>query len=344
MILLDIINYELKFKEELLIERRGSHRMRRKNRRKNKGTKIIRKSLIAVSLIGASILSYKGYDYYHGKMVQANKGIAATKVVTTKNIKDVTASKKTKETMKEDISKGKSSNVNSEGQKYTYDVKKVRDILKNKGESDGKKIAFLTFDDGPSTSVTPKILDVLKNYNIKATFCLVGQSINSNEESKKVVKRTFEEGHALANHTYSHKLKNLYPGNKINIEYFMEEIDETNTAIKNVVGQDFNTRVLRMPGGYMSREYYKDPNLAEFNTKLKEKNMYSIDWNAYDFDSEGNKKNAAELLHEVKKSVGTKEKVVILMHDTYGKEETAKALPQIIEYLKSQGYEFRTMS
>lgn len=318
--------------------------MRRKNRRKNKGAKIIRKGLILVSLIGASILSYKGYDYYHGKMVQATKGIAANKIVSTNNVKEIKDRKETKEKTTKDSDTDKLLNVNTAGGKYTYDVKKVKDILDNKIEHDGKKIAFLTFDDGPSTSVTPKILDVLKNYNIKATFCLVGQSINSNEESKKVVKRTFEEGHALANHTYSHKLKNLYPGNKINVEYFMEEIYETNAAIKNVVGQDFNTRVLRMPGGYMSREYYKDPNLEEFNTKLKEKDMYSIDWNAYDFDSEGNKKNAAELLNEVKKSVGTKEKVVILMHDTYGKEETAKALPQIIEYLKSQGYEFRTMS
>jgi peptidoglycan/xylan/chitin deacetylase (PgdA/CDA1 family) len=185
---------------------------------------------------------------------------------------------------------------------------------------------------------------VLKSYNIKATFCLIGQNINSSETSRSLVKRTFEEGHALANHTYSHNLKNLYPENKINVEYFTEEIEETNAAIRDVVGQDFNTRVLRMPGGYMSREHYKDPNLVEFNAKLKEMNMYSIDWNAYDFDSEGNSKNASQLLNEVKKSVGTKEKVVILMHDTYGKEETAKALPQIIEYLKEQGYEFRTMS
>lgn len=309
--------------------------MKRKNRRK---------SLIIVSLIGVSILSYKGYEYYHSKLVQANKIVASTKVAKASNVKEVTVSNKAKEPVKEDRSKGKLCNVNSEGQKYTYDVKKAKDILDNKGEHDGKKIAFLTFDDGPSTTVTPKILDVLKTYNIKATFCLVGQSVDSSEGSKSMVKRVFEEGHALANHTYSHKLKDLYPRNKVNVDHFMEEIEETNLAIKNIIGQDFNTRVLRMPGGYMSREYYKDPNLAEFNAKLKEKDIYSIDWNAYDFDSEGKKKSAPELLNEVKKSVGTKEKVIILMHDTYGKEETAKALPQIIEYLKGQGYEFRTLS
>ena len=303
-----------------------------------------RKSLIFAFLIGGAILSYKGYEYYRNKIVQANKGIAATKIISQHNVKEDIFSNEKKENMKENSLKDKLSNVSSEGQKYTYDVKEVKGILDGKQKSDGKKIAFLTFDDGPSTTVTPKILDVLRNYNIKATFCLVGKSIDVNEKSKNLVNRTFKEGHALANHTYSHNLKNLYPGNRTNVDYFMEEIDETNAAIKNIVGQDFNTRVLRMPGGYMSREYYKDPNLLELNARLKERDMYSIDWNAYDFDSEGNRKNASELLNEVKKSVGTKEKVVILMHDTYGKEETAKALPQIIEYLKGQGYEFRTMS
>lgn len=311
---------------------------------KNKDNKIMKKGLILVALIGVSILSYKGYEYYSSKIVQANKSVATDKITTTNDIKTKTATMEEKEKPKEDKPKVKLSNVSSEGQKYTYDVKKVKDILDNKEKSDGKKIVFLTFDDGPSTTVTPTILDVLKDYNVKATFCLVGQNIYSNETGKKLVKRTFEEGHALANHTYSHNLKNLYPENKINVEYFMEEVEETNAAIKNVVGQDFNTRVLRMPGGYMSREYYKDPYLAEFNTRLKEKGMYSIDWNAYDFDSEGCKKNASGLLNEVKKSVGTKEKVVLLMHDTYGKEETAKALPKIIEYLKGQGYEFKTIS
>lgn len=316
--------------------------MRVKNRRKNKNTKAIKRSLILLFLIGVSILSYKGY-YYSSKKVQADKIVAADKIETTNNIKTKTASKE-EEGVKEDKLKVKISNPSSEGQEYTYDVKKVKDILDNKEKSDGKKIVFLTFDDGPSITVTPKVLEVLKNCNVKATFYLIGKNIDSSEESRKLVKRTLEEGHALANHTYSHNLKKLYPQNKTSVEYFMEEVEETNAAIKNIVGQDFNTRVLRMPGGYMSREYYKDPNLEELNAKLKEKGMYNIDWNAYDFDSEGCKKNALGLLNEVKKSVGTKEKVVLLMHDTYGKEETAKALPQIIEYLKGQGYEFRTIS
>lgn len=316
--------------------------MRVTKRRKDKGTKVIKRCLVLVALIGVSTLSYKGYEHYRSKIVQANNTVAAGKIKTTNDTKVDTISNE--ENYKEDSSVFKASNVSSKGQGYTYDVQKVKDILDNKAKNDGKKIVFITFDDGPSVTVTPKILNVLKDYDVKATFCLIGREVNVSEGSKRLVKRIFEEGHALANHTYSHDLKNMYYENKTNVECFMEEVEETNTSIRNIIGQDFNTRVLRMPGGYMSRKYYKDPNLAELDAKLKEKGIYSIDWNAYDFDSEGKKKNAAELLEEVKKSVGTKEKVVLLMHDTYGKEETAKALPQIIEYLKSQGYEFKTMS
>lgn len=223
------------------------------------------------------------------------------------------------------------------------DVAKVQQMLKGTYEDDGEKIAFLTFDDGPSTSVTPKILDTLKQYNVKATFFQLGESIEKNEESKKLVKRIYDEGHALGNHSYTHSLETLYPNNQLDIETYMKEVENTDNAMKEVIGQDFDTKVLRMPGGYMSREYYSDPNLGAFNEKLKKENWYSIDWNAMNGDADGTGKNAEELLVEVKNTAGEQNKIVILMHDTYGKEETANALPNIIEYLQEQGYKFKTI-
>lgn len=184
-------------------------------------------------------------------------------------------------------------------------------------------------------------MDVLKDNNIKATFFTVGKNIDSNNSNKNLIKRISEEGHAIANHSYSHNLKKLYPNNKLDVNAFITELEKTNNILKDILGQDFNARAIRMPGGYMSRVYYKDPNLNEFNEKLKERDMYSIDWNAYIFDAEGKKKTAPELVEAFKNSVGTQEKIVLLMHDTYSKEETAKALPAIIDYLKSNGYEFQ---
>ncbi len=323
---------------------------------KNKRIKTLRNgAVILLLLIGIFTLSYKGYNHFYGSKVEANKAISTNKTAAVDKNQSSANDAKDKETAakekaekekkdKETAENDKKHNVSSAGKKYTYDAGKVKDILDGKAESDGKKIAFLTFDDGPSTSVTPKILDTLKTYDVKATFCLMGQNIEESEESKQLVNTIFKEGHAIANHTYSHNMKKLYPGNKLNVDSYMEEVEKDNNAIRNIIGKDFNTRVIRMPGGYMSREYYHDPNLPEFNARLKEKDMYSIDWNAYDFDAEGRRKNAEQLLEHVKESVGTKEKVVILMHDTYGKEQTAKALPQIIEYLRDQGYEFKTIS
>ncbi|MBS5824152.1 MAG: polysaccharide deacetylase [Clostridium argentinense] len=223
------------------------------------------------------------------------------------------------------------------------DAAKVEQMLKGTYEDDGEKIVFLTFDDGPSTSVTPKILDTLKEYNVKATFFQLGENIEKNEESKKIVKRIYDEGHALGNHTYTHSLETLYPNNQLDIETYMKEVESTDTSMKEIIGQDFNTRILRMPGGYMSREYYNDPNLGAFNERLKKENWHSIDWNAMNGDADGTEKSAEELLTEVKNTAGEQNKIVILMHDTYGKEETADALPNIIEYLKEQGYKFKTI-
>ncbi|APM39514.1 polysaccharide deacetylase family protein [Clostridium kluyveri] len=345
--------------------------MTKKNRR-NKRIKILRnRCLFLLGAIAIFIISYKSYNYFHIHKIKSGKVISTDQLSTNKtykngsfkkagennsqsndnketNIKENTTKNKDNSTNKINLSNNVENdadgNVSSDGKQYAYDAQKVKDILDNNFESDGEKIAFLTFDDGPSTSVTPQILDTLKNYDVKATFFLIGQNIQTNERSKELVKQIFEDGHAIGNHTYSHNMRKLYPGNKLDVDYLMGEVEQTDTDIRNIVGQGFNTRILRLPGGYMSRVYYNDPNLNEFNERLKEKNMYSIDWNAYDFDAEGRWKNSEELLECVKESVGTKEKVVILMHDTYGKEETAKALPQIIEYLRTQGYEFKTIN
>ena len=76
---------------------------------------------------------------------------------------------------------------------------------------------------------------------------------------------------------------------------------------------------------------------------LASKDYHQVDWNALSKDAEGKAKNADELFEIVKSTVQNREKAVILMHDKEGKEETAKALPQIIDYLKEQGFEFRTI-
>ncbi len=230
--------------------------------------------------------------------------------------------------------------VNEEGRKYSYDAVKIAEKLK-KGDynNQGDKIVFLTFDDGTSTTVTPKILKILDEYKVKATFFLMGQSIeDGGEEAKNLVKKEFENGHAIGNHSYSHDYSILYPGRTLNLESFKSDYDKNEELLKSILGENFSTRVLRCPGGYMSWK-----GMDSLNEYLKENNMASIDWNALSKDAEGKKKNADELVQCAIESAEGKEVVVILMHDTYGKEETAKSLPEIIKYFKNNGYEFKTL-
>lgn len=204
--------------------------------------------------------------------------------------------------------------------------------------ADGKKVVYLTFDDGPSTTVTPYVLNTLKRENVQATFFVLGESIDKSDEAKNILKRQVNEGHAIGNHTYSHNYDYLYPNGIISTTNFINDIEKTNKSLKNVLGNDFSTRVIRFPGGYTS---WKDlNNTAEY---LRSRGYYFIEWNSLSKDSEGGSKSAPELINEIKQSVQGREKAVILMHDNYGKEETAKALPEIIQYLKQQGYEFKTI-
>lgn len=241
------------------------------------------------------------------------------------------------------------SNKQSLDDGYTEDVAFVEKYLAQqmKGQmpegADGKKVVYLTFDDGPSETVTPQILDTLKAENVHATFFLVGKAIDESEANKNLVKREFEEGNAIGNHTYSHNYNYLYPKGTINVDNIMADIEKTNQSLKNVLGEDFSTRAIRFPGGHMTWAKKDAKGMEAMDKALVDKDYHQVDWNSLSKDAEGARKNAAQLKQEVINTMGNKQKLVILMHDTYGKEETAKALPEVIKYLKEQGYEFRVL-
>lgn len=154
--------------------------MARINKR-NKRIKILRnRCLFFICMILIFTISYKSYEYFHTPKIKNNKVISATELTgdktykaeplekSDKNNNDKNNNVKDTNSVKNDsINNNKNTssdnkNVSAIGKEYTYDAQKVKDILDNKFQSDGEKIAFLTFDDGPSTSVTPQILDTLK--------------------------------------------------------------------------------------------------------------------------------------------------------------------------------------
>jgi peptidoglycan-N-acetylglucosamine deacetylase len=196
---------------------------------------------------------------------------------------------------------------------------------------DGKKIAFLTFDDGPSKGNTLKILDILNYYKIKATFFIIGSAAEKNPDILKIVRNY---GHAIGNHTYSHDYKSIYA----NVPAFINEIKKTNNLFKDILGKDFNTRLVRFPGGA-----FNTPEMKPYIKELNNEGYVNIDWNAINGDGEGSNIKSDKLVGKLKDTVLNQSHLVILMHDSSTKQTTVEALPQIIEYLKAEGYEFATL-
>ncbi|CAM3030730.1 polysaccharide deacetylase family protein [Clostridium sporogenes] len=212
--------------------------------------------------------------------------------------------------------------VFSEYIKDKYDAKEVF-------KKDGKKIAFLTFDDGPSY-LSNDILDILKKYNIKATFFVVG---NLAKENKSIIERQIKEGHSIGNHTYTHNYKNIYSS----VDVFVNEVDKTQNVIKSIVGSNYDIKLVRFPGGSFGDR------LNTYKEAIKNKGYYNMDWNALNGDAEGNNIPKEKLIQNIKSTIEGKNHVVILMHDCAAKKTTVEALPDIIEYLISQGYEFKAL-
>ncbi|GKU25732.1 hypothetical protein CFOLD11_25580 [Clostridium folliculivorans] len=224
--------------------------------------------------------------------------------------------------------------------KNGFDASIIQDfLLKNKIKSDGKKIAFLTFDDGPSLEVTPRILKTLNENSIKATFFVVGNQLDAHPESRKLLMDEYMQGNSIGNHTYSHNPDKLYPKKNVDAKFFIEDLEKNNTTLKSVLGDNFHTRIIRFPGGH--RTWNKT---AEVDHILKKQGYIFLDWNAMTSDAEGNPKTKQELINRYKHTFKDQDKLVILMHDSEDKSTTADALPDIINDLKSKGYEFETLT
>ena len=218
---------------------------------------------------------------------------------------------------------------------YPQPPEKNEDILVDAVKADGEKKAYLTFDDGPNNSVTPEVLDVLRRYNVKATFFLVGSLIEKNPD---VARRLYDEGHCLANHTYNHNYDELYAAS----ETFMTQVKKTDDIIKGITCDEYYPKVFRFPGGgYNSGKYGVAK--QEYKIKISNDGYRYCDWNALTGDAESKSPTEAAIIARLEKTTKGKEDVVILMHDAVAKKVTAQTLPRVLEYLISQGYSFDTL-
>ncbi len=189
-------------------------------------------------------------------------------------------------------------------------------------------VVALTFDDGPNPKYTPKILDILREKKVKATFFVVGKHV---EKYPEIARRIVEEGHELGNHTYSHR--DLVPSVR---RVLLREIGKTEKALIEICGQGSN--IFRPPRGVYSNAVRKF--LLERGYKIILWSLSTQDWRGI---------TPQKILGRVKRYV--KGGSIVLFHDSGAllrpegglRESTVKALPLVIDYLIEKGYRIVTV-
>ena len=194
------------------------------------------------------------------------------------------------------------------------------------------KVVYLTFDDGPSPNITPQILDILKKYNVKATFFVVTQNA---EKYPDIVKRAAQEGHSIAYHSYSHNYNYIFES----LDTFREEINKSRTVLTSILGENGFVDIFRFPGGAFKNQK------NEFKEVLIEENISFVNWNCLTGDTESKNPVSADLITRAKNTAAKagSDSLVMLMHDAGAKQASADALPAIIEHLQSKGFRFDSL-
>lgn len=194
----------------------------------------------------------------------------------------------------------------------------------------GQKTIYLTFDDGPS-STTTKILDILKEKGIKATFFV----INAPEKYNNTIKRAYDEGHTIGLHSYSHKYKSIYKSE----DAFFEDLNLINNKVKKITG--YKSNIIRFPGGSSNTiSKISKGIMTKLSIKTKEKGFIYFDWNiaSYDTSNISSKRIYQKVITQLEKNNYNTN--IILMHDFENNKKTVNALKEIIKYGKSNGYKF----
>lgn len=196
----------------------------------------------------------------------------------------------------------------------------------------GEKQVYLTFDDGPSKNITPQILDILKENDVKATFFVLGARVDLYPDT---LKREFNEGHYIANHGYSHSYKTIYTSRDTTFDEYVQ----CENAIKNALGiPEYNSYLFRFPGGSSGGKYSSVK--SEARDLFDSYGIAYTNWNCLTGDAAGSK-TKEECMQEMIDTKANQNSIILLMHDANDKQQTVDALPEVIQYYKNEGYTFK---
>ena len=219
-------------------------------------------------------------------------------------------------------------NKTNENKTQTNKVSENKTAESKTTASNGKSIAYLTFDDGPS-SITNSVLDILKKYNVKATFFV----INSGSYNKTTLQREVNEGHTIGLHAYDHNYAIAYKDDNS----YLDGIDKLRAKVKADTG--FDSHYIRFPGGSsntISKRYSKGI-MSRITKTAKQRGYKYYDWNVDDDDA-GSARTADDCYNNVVKELRPNRSNIVLMHDFGTNKKILEALPRIIEYCQKNGY------
>lgn len=224
--------------------------------------------------------------------------------------------------------KDKSGNESKEVRKVTvYTPKKCFFSVSN-----GKPgVIYLTFDDGPSTKNTSRLLDILKEENVKATFFLIDKT-----NTDYLIKRMYDEGHTIGLHTASHNYKYIYSSTT----NFIKDIEKIQEKVARITGE--KSSIIRFPGGSSNTVSSFNPGImCTLSNMVIEKGYHYFDWNVSSGDA-GSKRSKKNTYRNVTNNLSKIRANVVLMHDIY--DSTVDAVKDIIKYGKDNGYTFEKIT
>ena len=190
-------------------------------------------------------------------------------------------------------------------------------------EDEGVRRVYLTFDDGPSSN-TNRILDILAEYDVKATFFVVGKE---EEGYRALYQRLVEEGHTLAMHSYSHKYDEIYES----VDSYAEDLSKLQEFLYDTTG--VWCRYCRFPGG--SSNTVSKVDMHELIAYLDEQDITYFDWNISSGDATNSYISTDAILRNCMASLPQYHTGIILMHDASNKNTTVEALPMLIERIQA---------
>lgn len=192
------------------------------------------------------------------------------------------------------------------------------------------KIVYLTFDDGPSQRTT-EILDILKKYDIKATFFVL---YNDSSQAREIIKRAYDEGHTIGVHSTSHSYKEIYKS----VDSFLSDFEICFNYINEITGD--LPSIFRFPGGSVNN--YNKNVRKDIVKELSRRGFTYFDWNVSGEDAT-NSYTEESIYNDVVMGCKGRTSSVVLLHDSSTKKETVAALERIIPDLLEQGYIFRPL-